>query len=390
MRSLKNIFAAALVGFAAISPVSAQDQTPEQRSFSSELLADAAGRSSSLGAAAADVTIQVHGELQFRYTANFNSDGSATKSSSDYTGGFSVPLARLRFTGVVSDFDYTFVGKFDRATGSAALEDAFIGHALNSSSRVQFGQFKLPFMREVNVGDQYQLAEERSIVANVFGQGRSQGAQVSSDFGNIRLIGAFSDGFNTVNTDFTNPSEQDLAFTARAEWLVSGDRAVFKDFTSEKGSTSAMLLGVAGHYEDSDAHRLYSYTADASLENGGWNAFVSGVGRNVQMPSTPTFDDYGGVAQTGYRLTDTNEIFGRYDAIWADSNRGLARNDYSFVTGGWNHYFAGQTAKFTLDGVYSFHETTGLSSLGGFSNTGLLESSKSGEVVIRAQFQLLF
>lgn len=245
-------------------------------------------------------------------------------------------------------------------------------------------------MREVNVAERFQLAAERSIVSSVFGQGRSQGVQFSYDAGDFRFIGSLSDGFNTANTDFTDPAESDFALTGRVEWLAFGNRSSTTDFTSQRSESGSLLLGGAFHYQEGDTQNtMYSYTGDVSWENNGWNAMLAGVGRNIEDAGSD-FDDFGVVVQGGYRVTENIEPFARYDAVFADSNRGLDNDNFNFITAGVNYYLYGHAAKFTVDAVYSLDDTTGLGSLGNFSNTGVLGSSDEGELALRAQFQLLF
>lgn len=400
-----NLVAGTLMSLATLSPAMAQtaatstSTTTENRSYAGELLADAQSRSSISSATAGaghdaqgfyiagndGFRLNVGGDLQFRYTANF---GDSNSLREDYEGGFSTNLARLRFTGALHGFDYNVTGAF-RNKRQFGLEEAFVGHALGDGNRVQFGQFQLPFLREQNVDDRFQLAAGESIMSSIFGQGYSQGIQAEFNLGDFRLIGAFSDGFNTANTDFNSPREQDYGLTLRAEWLAMGDRAVFNDFTSEQGSNSSLLFGAGGHYEDGDMQRMYTYTADVSFESGGFNAFAAGVGRNIEETGGSSFDDFGVVGQAGYRVTPNVELFGRYDAIFPDDNRGL-NDSYSFVTAGVNYYLAGHAAKFTADAVYALDETTGLGSLGCFSNTGLLGSQDKGEIALRLQLQMPF
>jgi len=91
-------------------------------------------------------------------------------------------------------------------------------------------------------------------------------------------------------------------------------------------------------------------------------------------------------------------VFGRYDAILADSDRfSNAANDtdfFQFLTFGFNQYYAGHAAKATLDVVWALDDTSNLTSSGisPLPNTGvgLLGDMKEGEFVVRAQFQLMF
>lgn len=369
-------------------------QTDASRATNAELLADAQNRSNNGSGHDANgfflsgsgARLNIGGDIQFRYTYNTNRPGTNNDEM-----GFNIPLARLRFSGNLNEnIDFMLEGEFDREGGDAFLADAYAGWTLSPGARVQFGQYRLGFMREVNVAERYQLAADRSIVSSVFGQGRSQGVQFSYDAGDFRFIGSVSDGFNTANTDFTNPAESDLALTGRVEWLAFGNRSNLTDFTSQRDQDGSLLLGGAFHYQDGDTQdRMYSYTGDVSWESHGWNAMLSGVGRNIEN-SGSDLTDYGVALQGGYRVTDTIEPFARYDAVFADSSRGLSSDNFNFITAGVNYYMYGHAAKFTIDAVYSLDSTTGLGTLGNFSNTGMLGSSDDGELALRAQFQLVF
>lgn len=364
------------------------------------LIADAETRSSFAGTNSAghdangffisggdNTRLNIGGDLQFRYTWNTNREGGK-----DNNVGFSDPLMRLRFSGTLNEhIDFMLEGGFDRQGGTARLMDAYAGIKAFDGGRFQVGQFKLPFMKEVNVSDSYQLAIDRSIVSYVFGQGRSQGVQFSYDAtDSFRLIGAVSDGFNTANTDFTDPAESDFAGTVRAEYVILGSRNSFKQFTSDKNDENSLLAGGAFHYQEGATQpTMYTYTGDLTWKNNGWNAFVSGVGRNVENTNV-TYDDFGFSLQGGYRVTENIEPFARYDVVFADADRNFTNNDFNFATVGANYYLYGQAAKFTTDMVYSFNGTTGLSSMNNFSNTGLLGSTDEGEIAFRMQLQLLF
>ncbi len=385
MINIRNMVIAASLGFA-VAGAAAQtaDNRPSRsdRGYQAELLNDSIRPEVQ---ANSNTSLHVSGDLQFRYTANF---GQENVSRNDFEGGFSLPSTRLRFNGTVNSFDYTIVGAFNESDGTANLQDAFVGYGWNNY-RLQMGQFRLPFMHEVNVDEIHQLSASRSVVAELFGQGRSQGVQLSADAGNFRFTGAFSDGFGSENTSFTDSTESDSALTGRVEWLLNGNFSSYNDFTSEVNADMTTVLGVAAHYEDAQDHRLFSYTADFSFEKNGWNAFAAGVGRNVEDNNGDSMNDWALMGQTGYRLTNDVEIFGRYEYINPDSDRNIEDN-YSFATAGVNYYLYGHAAKLTADAVYSVDRTDGLNSMGDFSDTALLGSAEEGETALRLQFQLVF
>jgi hypothetical protein len=298
---------------------------------------------------------------------------------------------KLRFSGNLNEtVDFMLETGFDNGNEDIELLNAYAGIRAFDEGRFQLGQFRLPFLQEQNIADRYQLAASRSVVSDIFGQGYSQGVQFSYNFDRLRLTGAFSDGFNTANTDFIDPAEADLALTARAEFAIMGNINDFYEFTSHRSQQSSLFAGAAFHYQEGDTQDdMYTYTGDLTWKSHGWNAFISGVGRNIDSNSED-FDDFGIVVQGGYRITERIEPFVRYEAVYADSARDFDRDDFNFITAGLNYYLYGQAAKFTTDVVWSLNETTGLDSMTNFSNTGLLGSSDDNELAFRMQFQVIF
>lgn len=400
----------------------------EIRAIVAEMIADSETRSSLLqgGAtaghdgsffvASADGVnrLNVGGHLLFRYVANFRDDdntvddnpGEPGVQNDDFDGGFQVRKARLRFDGSVLNpsFLYKIEANFSRDTGTAVLEDAFVGYKLNSELLLIWGNIKAPMLREELIDERYQLAAERSVANSTFTQGRSQAVAAVWTTENLQFIPVFSDGARTENTDFTSPLESDWALSGRVNWKVAGAWKQFDDFTSFRGSDFAAMLGIAGHYQQSantndptdvDVDVLL-YTLDAQVEGNGWNVFGAFIGRHIETRALATSDtegdEFGAVVQGGLFLTDPDEIFGRYDVVIPDDDlSGFDTDPFHVVTIGWNRYFAGHAAKFTLDGQVALSDFTQSSPpVPSSTATGLLGSSEEGEVTIRAQFQLLF
>src|SRR5262249_51816541 len=147
-------------------------------------------------------------------------------------------------------------GNFSRDGGTFGLEEAWVGYNFGNGVKLKMGQFKLPFLREELVSSKYQLAVDRSGTNEIFNQHYSQDIQLSYKAKNWRIMGAFSDGLASRNTDFNQgggglPTEADFAFTARAEFMFAGQWEDFEDFTSQPGQKFGALLGLAAHYEDS-------------------------------------------------------------------------------------------------------------------------------------------
>lgn len=423
MKNIKySVLAVAAMAGLATSFAQAQ-QSDEVRAVVAEMLADADSRTSLLAANAGHqdgnffissddggYNLTIYGLVQFRYMMNFRDEDS---TSNEFEPGFQAARTKIGAKGniVNKDWSYNILGNFSRDSGEFGLQDAYVEYKLPNGLRVRWGQFKLPLLREELVDDPHQLAVERSVVNSVFTQGRSQGVALlcTSSWCNTGL--AFSDGLNSANTDFTAPGtlgltpsgEADWAVTGRIEFLFAGAKKDLRDFTAPQGTPFGALLGLAGHYQQSpntaaigDTDRdLFEYTIDGSLEGDGWNAFGAFVGRwdNFRTAGVDSdFNDFGAVVQGGFRIAANTELFGRWDALFLDSDRGTMEDNFHFLTFGVNQYFAGHAAKFTGDIVVSLDETPDLVGLGVLPNTGvgLLGDGESGEVVVRLQFQLQF
>lgn len=384
----------------------------EVRALVAEMMNDAQTRSSLLqsgstsghdgkfflGSADGNFRLNVGGQIQFRYLANFRDDdfnnvpGSGRdESDDDTTLGFQTRRTKLWFEGHIFDPNlyYKVVGAFDRGNGGFELEDAYVGYKFENGLDVRWGQFKLPFAREELVSSTRQLAVDRSNLNEVINQGRSQGVQVSWTGEQFRAAGAFSDGFNSANSDF-DEDPSDFALTGRVEFLAMGDWDQFKDFTSWRGSSNGLMIGAALHWQNDSEEvanpvdDFFAYTLDASWESDGWNLYGALVGASADgdAPGTDS-DPWGFVLQGGVFVAEDWELFARYDYTDGDNV-----DDFSEITFGANYYIHKHAAKFTADVVWALDDTTGAAATG--TGTGLLPSTESDQFVLRAQFQLVF
>jgi hypothetical protein len=315
----------------------------------------------------------------------------------DTTTGFQARRTKIWAKGnVAENWGFKVQGNFNRDGGDFELEDAYITNDINDSWSWQFGQFRLPLLREDSVSSANQLAVERSLTNEVFRQNRSQGVQFNYTGDAFRFMGAFSDGLRTQNTDFNSMAEADYALTGRFEWKWAGDWAQFEDFTSWQGDDNAGMLGAAIHYQgggetggptaDIDVLRA---TADISFEGNGWNAFGAFIYDDTEPDGFDSTTNYGWLVQGGVFLNEQWELFGRYDMTMPDDDLDL--DDFSTITAGVNYYITPQShaVKFTGDVQYFLDEVDGgLTVI--TTGAGNLPDDSDGQFVIRLQFQLVF
>lgn len=433
-----SMVAGAAVSFGVLGVANAEavsnTNTDEVRAIVAEMLADADTRSSFLqsggtaghdgkkfflASSGGDFSLSIGGQLQFRYLVNFGDDLGG-QADEDWEGGFQTRRTKLWFHGTVfNEFDYMVKWEFNRNGGGAGLQDAWVSTPIMEGWDMKWGQFKAPFMREELVSSTSQLAVDRSHMNEIFNQDYSQGIELSYSQDDWNLALMFSDGFGSDNSDYATDrglgtvgtaggigGESDYAFTGRFQYKFAGDWSQFKDFTSASGSNWAWMLGAALHYEGGDSegnsfgggdYNYLSWTADLSFEGDGWNAFVAGVGGYTDFEdiggiagADADFDDYGVVVQGGIMIPDTNwEIFGRYDAVFPDSDR-AGDDTFNVITAGVNYYMHGHAAKLTADFQWFIDDPADTSIASPSTGIGFLGDSDEDEFGIRLQFQLLF
>lgn len=377
--------------------------------MAAELRADASLRTSALAAAGGGWergnfyltdgganSLKIYGQSQVRYLLNLRDD--AVGDPADFTNGFQLRRTRVGAKGTIwsKDFSYNIYGDFSRSNGDFTLLDATGQYKFGDGMNVQWGQFKLPFLREELVSSGKQTAVERSTVNSVFSLVRSQGVQVSMERETFRGSVMISDGRLAANTDFTSAAEADYALTARGEFRFGEDDFKrFDDLSSFRGSKFAGLVGAAVHYQDGGetnataATEVLTATIDGAVEGDGWNVFAAAVWRNTEVGGGET-DDFGVVIQGGYFITDQFEAFARYDGVFADDDAG--GDDFNTGTLGVNYYISPEShaVKASADVQYYFDDQAGSGIVTPATSTNLLADGEDGQIALRLQMQVLF
>ena len=323
-------------------------RSEEVKALVKDVLADADTRTMMQGNGS-PVTVNVHGFAQTRYSY---SGGGGLEANH----GFNIPRARLILSGDLFDWEYKVSGQWSDTNNTFDLKDAYAqGGLLGGTVRV--GQFKSPFMREVLVAQQDTLMTDRSIVANTFGQGRSQGVQWSRDFGMLDFAGAYTDGFNTANGAGVQNGQ---AFTARFGVDV----------------TDWWNVGAAISYNDLVDTDYTTYTFDTKVSTGGLDLTAAYV-----ATSGDAGDNWGTTVQAGYMCTENFQGFVAYEY---GEFEGFTENLSVFTVGG--NYFINDNIKWTTDFGYALNGINGAWQLG---ETGW-RAGDSGEYIVRSQLQISF
>ena len=348
----------------------------------------------------ADLKVGV--QIQARYQFNSRDDAGTTLASSDdgITTGFVIRRAKIGIEGKVTD---NIKGKikfaFDRNSGAANLEDAYMKWAITEDLTLKIGQFKQGLLREENISSSKQLATDRSAANETFNQDFSQGVELHFGGEKWRGLVGVTDGFKSRNTSFNSSSEADYALNGRIEFLFGDAQwSQFKQFTSWRGANAGAMLGAAFAFQsagDTNPSTLLTTemttgTIDFSYVADGWNFYAAGIWRNKDNGTTD-LNDYGIIAQGGVFVSESDELFARWDSVLPDDANGTTGEDFNSITVGWNHYIIPEShaAKFTIDLDYYLDSTTD-SIVKTSDGHDLLPDSEDGQIAITAQMQILF
>lgn len=334
--------------------------------------------------------LNIRGSIQFRYHFNERDDDAG---DDDQTVGFQMRRQRVYFHGDLNE-RWSFFTQADFAGGSATVLDLFGTYKIDDGLTLDFGQLRLPLTREELVSHPVQLGGERTHMNSVFTQGRAQGVLLSRTTERWRVAAALSDGGNTTGTPFIAVNEADFAVTARGEYALRGNLSRFREYTSWRGADFAALVGVAGHYQTGgDTNRsadidLTVLTADVSLEGDGWNAAAAVAGRSIDN-GNDQFEDYGFFVQGGAFVSDRVELWGRFDMVLADDDRG--GDDFRTISAGLNWYIIPESfaAVVKIQAMW-FLDEQDASIVRASTSTALLTSSEDDQFSIFAQIGLLF
>ena len=343
--------------------------------------------------------------MQFRNVLNYREDVSAGKSK-QIEDGFEVRRMRLDLSGkAFNNLEYKFQWEANREGGTVSLLDAYVKYMFNNDWGIKGGQFKDPLTHEKLVSSARQLAADRTMLDNIMGGSlydRVQGVTfiyggADPNKGNPwNLEFGLTDGGPSKNTNFTKHGF-DFGLVARAEYKVMGDWRDYRDFTAKDTKKDLLVIGGAVDWSQAGDGNLVLGTVDAQWEN------TAGLGiygaillahRDDGFTGSGSTTDWGLLAQAGYMLNRSWEVFGRLDITMFDNDvtlsGGSTEGTFYEVTVGANYYLGpdgsyGHRAKFTVD--LSFLPNGAPAALDGI---GVLDANDGGnEIMLRTQFQIM-
>jgi hypothetical protein len=375
-------------------------------------------------------------------------------SDDGHEDGFQMRRIKVCFGGYVSEprIDFKITLAADRDQETMMAEEAWLAHRFGDSGvTVWGGRFQDWFGREQAGSSKYLQAVEKSIPDIVFSAADAFIEGIGVEWKAIPEYLWFhwtvSDGFNSgtdpvvaagsiggsAGHDYYN-GDADFATTGRIDLKIVGDwskanapapaprqLADAESWSTEQGLQA--FVGFGAHYEQAKSgdgqaagrftvtpntatglgtakavtyDEFFEWTADTLIKYRGFGfmgAFYGLHFRDTAVAGTPeNLNNYGATAQAGYMvIPDKLEPFVRYEWICPDGN--LNTNQLNTVTAGFNWFLKQHNAKFTLDSVLLLNNLNNVTVLNtSLKGAGLLcdDGARKGQIVIRAQFQLLF
>lgn len=391
--------------------------------------------------------MEISGQVQIRHISNFqdtddDTDGATaattgivvTTDEDDSERGFEVHRAKIQFAGHIADprLNYAIRLAVGHDDNDVSADRIVVSYALSDNLTLWGGEDKGPLLREELTSSAHQLAVERTLINEIFTVDYQQGVGLKWDADeSLKVQAMISDGTHSGDgATAPNPLTQggtsqtgvvggavalsntskaydedrsDIAITARADMKLEGAWSQQDDFTAGVGEDTAIFIGVGIHYEVGETgdsafnNNFVSWTVDGSIESEGWNFYLAVMGMHTSLEDDAAIvgddqDLFGMIVQGGYRIPDTQwEPFVRWEFLDSDDVFTTANDvpygDTSIMTFGVNRYLHGHDAKLTFDVVYAL-DPSPLTDAG----TGIQadDHNDDDQVVIRAQFQLLF
>ena len=338
--------------------------------------------------------------------------------------GFGMSRAQLNFGGTAfgSGLEYYMEMGWGRAdpynlTGqgsffAARMWDAWLKFRLNSEMSIKAGQFMLPFTREALIEAPYQMAVFPSVIEYRMGLERAAAVQFDWEQKDSRFSLALSNGSPAI---FQAPFwgafdpvapwpalEKDTLYsvTMRHEWKLLGDWDQFNQFTSPPGSERGIMIGLAGHRQNTERDTpvpvggfpevvFWGITGDITMQYDGASLFASIIYERLIdfSPALPRINFLSLVVQGSTYVTNQTELFARWERGGPDE-QGAGGDQLDILTVGMNHYIDGQDMKITADLGFSFGE---VSQFMANTETGWIgDLERRNQMVFRTQLQLMF
>lgn len=344
--------------------------------------------------------LQIGGYTQIRWDLNARDAPAGDDpdfGDEDVTTGWSLNRTRFFLEGrFTEDFTYHFRTNTSGSTGTELLV-AWGQYRIDDRWAVRFGKQFMPLSREDWMYAQDLLTTEFSPNDFTYAIGPSLGAFVSYQGDDHRFWVAGHNGAYGGREDFPAPEESDVAATARVEWALEGDDwSVWDDVVGRPGRADGVLLGLSGGYQTSkqdvegDRREGAQVNADLSFNGDGYHALLAASATWRDPEGSSGFTNYGALAQLGWFLSQSGQVYAQYNWLGAGSQPGDL-GDFNSLTVGYSWFPFQWTNRWKLsfEGGYLFSALDD-TVVEPASALGWFPSDERGQAYLRLQAQVGF
>ena len=243
------------------------------------------------------------------------------------------------------------------------------------------------------------LTTEFSANNYAYAIGTAMGVQAAREQAHHRYWLAFTNGAMGGKSESLDSDAADWAVSGHYEYQLGDDWSVWDDLIGRRGRSSGVLLGLAGivqgrddpDYPSTAPHFGATLTSDLSFNGDGYQTLAAFTWQHVD-PDTQSvsYNNYGFYLQGAYFLTQSLQFYGYYDGVYPGDQPGDLKNyhvlgaGFSFIPFDWTNLY-----KASIEAGYLFDDMS-KTIVSPSSNLGYLESSGSGQWLLRAQLQFGF
>ena len=309
-----------------------------------------------------DNTLKINGLVQARYSFididNENRRNNGFEESQD-TSGFEVNRATIYLTGKLMNgaFDFALNSNFAADSGSSDLEDAYLQWNVSDHASIRMGQFKQPYNREFGVNDHTAYFTNLSVVTDILGLPRYQGAMVHGEASDMfHWYAAINNGESTGEGTNLGPVDNKMQGLVGLEVYSDnfGSRAVEGDFRDD--DSFGWTAAVYGAYGEGTEETLGKFekldiNADVGIRVSGFELygefFYSTTDLEIAIDGEDSPRDIGWFVSGMYNINENigagvryamlDPEFGNADLVGAD--------DVNELTLALNYFFSGHNLK---------------------------------------------
>ncbi|MFN8388976.1 MAG: porin [Bdellovibrionota bacterium] len=292
-----------------------------------------------------DFDLKINLQVQPKFTFSDKDEGARRDiglDSAEDTTSFDVRRVQAFFSGNLLDKEFSYKLQTDLRSqgGGSQLKDAWLqwnAEGGNPGTHIRWGQFKTPFSRQDNAGDEQLEFIDRSKVSDFFSPNRNMGAMIHGPLGDesvnyfLETYNGESDG-EGINTGGVDNKLAVLA-AVTAVFGEYGSRGSESDLRDDNSST-AFTAGVSTIYGQASGDPLgvdaasdfdhFDLNVDGGMRSNGFSAQTEFYYRTVNLDdvSGPSSDGdvFGFYVQSGYVIDKLWEVAGRFGYIDYDKD----------------------------------------------------------------------